>query len=184
MKILPNWAKKGRSQWEFFGQKRPSFAIKPTKDQESVWDYPRPPKIEPDTRHIIVKIDDIVIADTTSAIRILETASPPTFYLPPSDINFEVLKQTTGSSKCEWKGTADYWNVLTKNSILKNVGWSYSDPFEEFKEIAGFLSFYPANLDCYVDEERVRPQPGGFYGGWITNEIVGPVKGEDSRAYL
>jgi uncharacterized protein (DUF427 family) len=181
---LPGWAKRGRSQWEYYGQKRPSFAIKPQNGQESVWDYPCPPKIDHDSRHIIVKLDDVLIVDTSSAIRILETASPPTFYLPPNDIIFDVLNKAFGSSRCEWKGSAEYWDVITSNRKLERVGWSYPDPFEDFSEIAGYLSFYPAHLECYIDDERVRPQPGGFYGGWITNEIVGPVKGEDPRAYL
>ena len=183
-KELPNWARSGRSQWEYFGQKRPSFAIEPNKNQESVWDYPRPPKIEKDSRHILVKINDTIIVDTSNAIRILETASPPTFYLPPLDINFEHLIKASGSSRCEWKGTALYWDIITPIISLKNVGWSYPQPFEDYSDISGYLSFYPAHLECYVDNERVRPQPGGFYGGWITNEIVGPVKGEDPRAYL
>ncbi len=181
---LPNWAKHGRSQWEYNGQKRPSFAISPKKGQESVWDYPRPPKIESDSRLIIVKLDELIVSESTKAKRILETASPPTIYIPPSDINFDLVKKTNGSSRCEWKGTADYWDVITSSKHLQKVGWSYPEPFEDFNEIAGYLSFYPAHLECYIDGERVRPQPGGFYGGWITDEIVGPVKGEDPRAYL
>ncbi len=181
---LPKWAKRGRLHWEYYGQKRPSFAITPKKGEESVWDYPRPPGIIPDSREVLIRLGDTVIVETKQAIRILETASPPTFYLPPSDINFEFLIKSPGTSRCEWKGAATYWDVVTPSKKLEKVGWSYPEPFDEFREISGYLSFYPAHLDCFVDGERVRPQPGGFYGGWITKEIVGPVKGEDPRAFL
>lgn len=184
MKKLPNWAKSGRGLWEYYGQKRPSFALSPKKDEESVWDYPRPPQIQQDSRTVVVKVGDVLIAESNSAVRILETASPPTFYLPPSDINFNVLQSVNRSSNCEWKGTAQYWNFVAQETLCSFCGWSYSNPFEEFISIKDYLSFYPAKLECYVDGERVKPQPGGFYGGWITKEIVGPVKGEDPRAYL
>lgn len=183
-KELPNWAKHGPSHWEYYGQKRPSFAIEPKKGQESVWDYPRPPKIEYDSRKITVKYGDILIAKTVSAIRILETASPPTFYIPIKYIDVKWLQKTAQTSRCEWKGEAVYWDLIVYGQIIHQVAWSYESPFEDFKDIAGFLSFYPSKMECYIEEERVRPQPGGFYGGWITNEIVGPVKGEDPRAYL
>lgn len=184
MANLPEWAKKGRSQWEYFGQQRPDFAIKPKKGQESVWDYPRPPKIDHDSRNVIIKYGNVDIVKTTSAIRILETASPPTFYIPPVDINFNMLQSTNNSSRCEWKGEANYWDLIVYGQIIHQAGWSYKKPFEDYTEIGGYLSFYPGKLECYVNGERVRPQPGGFYGGWITDEIVGPIKGEDPRAYL
>ncbi|GAB5409287.1 MAG: hypothetical protein BalsKO_16520 [Balneolaceae bacterium] len=114
----------------------------------------------------------------------LETASPPTFYLPPSDIKTEYLRKATGTSLCEWKGKAQYWDVLINDKVLEKAGWSYPDPFEEFANIKGYLSFYPSVLECFVNGERVKPQPGGFYGGWITSEIVGPVKGEIPEASL
>ena len=119
-----------------------------------------------------------MIAKTTEAIRVLETASPPTFYLPASDVNFSVLSQATGSSFCEWKGAATYWSLTVNGQAIKNVGWSYESPSQSFQSIKGYLSFYPALVNCTVDGEPVRPQPGGFYGGWVTSEIVGPVKGE------
>lgn len=184
MSPLPDWAKRGRSQWEYVGQKRPAFAIEPKKGQESVWDYPRPPKLEQDSRTVIVKYGDMTVAESTSAIRILETASPPTFYIPSSDINFKVLQETNSTSRCEWKGEAIYWDLIVYGQITHNVGWSYPTPFEGYSEIKGYLSFYPGKLECYVNGERVRSQPGGFYGGWITNEIVGPVKGEHPKAHL
>lgn len=184
MTKLPNWAKYGRSQWEYYGQKRPSFAINPKKDQESVWDYPRPPKVVPDSRTILIKYGNVEIVKTTSAVRILETASPPTVYIPSSDINFDVLQKTSQTSRCEWKGEAIYWDLIIYGQVTHQVGWSYPEPFDDFSEIAGHLSFYPGKVECYLEGERVRPQPGGFYGGWITDKIVGPVKGEDPRANL
>lgn len=184
MAELPNWAKRARSNWKYYGQKRPSFAIKPKKGEESVWDYPRPPKIEVDSRHVVIKIGDLVIAKTDNAIRILETASPPIFYLPPTDIHFDALVQVEGESRCEWKGVAKYWSVNTQNQTISQAAWSYPTPFEDYAAIKDHLSFYPAKVECYVNGERVRPQPGGFYGGWITNEIVGPVKGESSKTCL
>lgn len=184
MKNLPNWAKAGRGQWEYYGQKRPKFAIEPKPGEESVWDYPRPPRLETDSREIVVRWGETILAETTRAVRILETASPPTFYLPPDDIRSETLRKASGSSRCEWKGTAIYWDVVIQDHVFPNAGWSYPEPFSEYKNIAGYLSFYPSKLDCFINGEKVRPQPGGFYGGWITDEIVGPVKGESKETYL
>ncbi|RNC80018.1 MAG: DUF427 domain-containing protein [Balneola sp.] len=184
MAKIPNWIKANRDKWEYRGQKRPPFALEPESGQESVWDYPRPPKIVADSRTVVVKSEGIIISETSRAIRILETASPPTFYLPPDSLNMDFLQPSGGASLCEWKGAAQYWDVIAGTGILRKVAWSYPNPFEDFSAIAGYLSFYPAHLDCYVDGEKVRPQPGGFYGGWITSEIVGPFKGEIPEASL
>lgn len=175
--------KSARSKWQYTGKFRPDFAESPTENQESVWDYPRPPKIDPDERHILVKHDDLIIAETYSSIRILETASPPVFYISPSDANFDYLKEAQGSSICEWKGTAKYWSLYLKDRVIKNIGWSYPSPFKEFEIIKDYISFYPARLDCYVDGEKVMPQPGGFYGGWVTSEIIGPFKGKPGSGW-
>ncbi len=164
--------------WRYDGSERPPFADRPRAGQESVWDYPRPPRLAPDDRHVVVHHGDVVIADTRSAIRVLETASPPTFYLPPEDIDLARVRPAAGTSFCEWKGVAEYWSLRIGGELLERVAWSYRDPLPAFIEIAGYLSFYPAHVDCSVDGARVRPQPGGFYGGWVTPEIVGPFKGE------
>ena len=166
--------------WKFRGNNRPSFAIEPrSPGQESVWDYPRPPVCRDDSRVVVVRFQTFILARTTRAIRVLETASPPTFYLPRCDVRSELLLPTSGNSYCEWKGQATYWSLkLDDGSIEKNVGWSYEDPTADFQSIRGYLSFYPARLTCLVDGEVVRPQPGGFYGGWVTDEVVGPYKGE------
>ncbi|MDJ0656722.1 MAG: DUF427 domain-containing protein [Xanthomonadales bacterium] len=163
------------AMWKHTGLNRPEFAITPQPGQESVWDYPRPPDIRADQRRVKVHAGNQVLAETTRAKRILETASPPTFYLPPEDVALECLVPASGVSFCEWKGTARYWAV---EGSTTPVAWSYPDPTAAFSAIAAWLSFYPGRVACYVDGERVRPQPGGFYGGWLTAEIVGPVKGD------
>ena len=178
MKPIPRRLLHMRSQWRYTGAERPSFALEPGPGQESVWDYPRPPRLAPDARRVVVRIGGSVVADTKSAIRVLETAGAPTFYLPPADTSRGLLQPGTGSSLCEWKGRATYVSVRADEGWAENAGWMYPDPYDGFENIAGFLSFYPARLECYVDGERVRPQPGGFYGGWVTDEIVGPIKGE------
>ena len=178
MSDLSDQIRQARAKWKYRGDVRPDFAIAPEEGQESVWDYPRPPKIDPDNRKVLVEIQSEIIAESTSTIRILETSSPPVFYIPEKDIDLSKLKEGTGSSLCEWKGPAKYWNVITDSEVLENVGWSYPAPFPGYEEIRDYISFYPAKLECYVDGERVLPQPGGFYGGWVTSEIVGPFKGE------
>ncbi len=178
MAKTPAWARTGRDQWRWTGVERPPFAETPRAGQESVWDYPRPPRLEPVPRRVIVRTGDIGLADTTGAFRVCETASPPTFYLPPDDVATELLEPAPGSSLCEWKGEARYWTILLPGQRLEAVAWSYPDPFEEFAPLAGYLSFYPARVQCSVGGEPVTPQPGGFYGGWVTPELVGPFKGE------
>ncbi len=167
-----------RYGWKTIGAARPPFAVEPGPGQESVWDYPRPPRLDPDSREVVVRMGTLEIARSRSAVRVLETASPPTFYIPPGDVRMEALERATGSSYCEWKGAARYWSVEANGEHLVRVAWSYPDPLPAFDSIRDFVSFYPARLECFVDGERVRPQPGGFYGGWLTNEIVGPVKGD------
>ena len=162
--------------WQYTGQKRPPFAREPGPGQESVWDYPRPPSLVPDQRHVVVHRGDQVLADTQRSIRVLETASPPTFYLPPEAIDLDALQIVPGSSFCEWKGAARYWALRAQPEQI--IGWDYAEPNLAFQDIAGYLAFYPGRIDCFVDGERVQPQAGGFYGGWVTSEIVGPYKGE------
>jgi uncharacterized protein (DUF427 family) len=120
---------------------------------------------------------DSDIARSSQTYRVLETASPPCFYIPPEDIDWDLLTAVSKSSVCEWKGAASYWS-LSSNPAIGIVGWSYPNPSAAFQAIRNYVSFYPAILACYVAGERVRPQPGRFYGGWITSDIVGPFKGE------
>ncbi len=163
-----------RQKWRFRGQVRPDFAIDPNGHEESVWDYPRPPALHHDRRRISVRTGNQVLAETNCAIRVLETASPPTFYIRPEDVRLNALEKSGDTSVCEWKGVAsDLILAGTKNS----VGWTYSRVFEEFAAIEGWYSFYPGRVECFLDDERVRAQPGHYYGGWVTDEIVGPFKG-------
>lgn len=164
--------------WEFRGGSRPSFATEPGPGQESVWDYPRPPALVPDSRLVVVTAGSKVIAESNRCIRALETASPPTFYIPSADVDAMSLLRVAGTSFCEWKGTAQYWALVNAQPRAEAIGWSYPRPSAAFANIADYYSFYPARVECFVDGERVRPQPGEFYGGWITNEVVGPFKGD------
>ncbi|MEJ2482211.1 MAG: DUF427 domain-containing protein [Gemmatimonadota bacterium] len=145
---------------------------------ESVWDYPRPPRLEPTDRHIVIHHAGRVIADTRNALRVLETSHPPVYYLPPDDVDLTLLEPAPGSSICEWKGTARYWDLVIGEKRIDRVAWSYPDPVPAFRPMLDHLAFYAGPLEkCLVDGEPVRPQPGGFYGGWITSDLVGPFKG-------
>jgi uncharacterized protein (DUF427 family) len=172
---LPRWARAGRAQWSNTGAHRPAFAVEPDPGQESVWDYPRPPAIVADTRSIQVAADGQTIASSTASARVLETSSPPAFYLPPDDVVTTSLVVVPGSSRCEWKGEAEY---LALAGTSAPIAWRYPTPFADFATLAGWISFYPARVRCTVDGELVRAQAGGFYGGWITDDVVGPFKGD------
>ena len=151
---------------------------RPGPGQESVWDYPRPPALEPTTRRIRIIVAGQLIVDTTSAWRVLETSHAPGYYIPPGDIRSGVLVPVPGGSVCEWKGRAEYFSLRVADQELQNVAWAYPDPTPRFVPITGHVAFYAGPMDrCLVDDEVVVPQPGGFYGGWITNDIVGPFKG-------
>jgi uncharacterized protein (DUF427 family) len=169
--------------WKYLGDECPPFAETPGAGQESVWDYPRPPALCPDPRKIVVRAGAIKIAESRATYRVLETASPPTFYIPPADIHMDILIDGNGTSYCEWKGTARYWSLKLQDRILNNIAWNYESPNAAFAAISGYLSFYPGRIECLVDGERVRPQPGGFYGGWLTDDIAGPVKGRPGTSH-
>jgi uncharacterized protein (DUF427 family) len=166
-----------RALWHYVGSERPSFAEAPGPGQESVWDYLRPPRIASDAREVVIRVGAVEIARSRRALRILETASPPTFYLPPEDVDLNCLETAGGSSFCEWKGRAGYYSVRTPARLLPAACWAYPDPAADYAAIRGHIAFYPSQLECFVAEERVRQQPGEFYGGWITSELVGPFKG-------
>ena len=161
-----------RAKWRYRGGRRPPFAETPGQRQESVWDYPRPPRMVADRRRIRVLTADRLVAESTTTVRVLETASPPTFYLPPDDVDTSLLRATTRLTQCEWKGVAREYDV----AAIAGAAWTYLETFPEFADLAGYFSFYPGKLCCAVDGETVKPQPGGYYGGWITAEIVGPFK--------
>ena len=146
--------------------------------QESVWDYPRPPRLEPTSKHLQIIYNGVAIADTRQAQRVLETSHPPVYYIPPADIRMEYLVPSPRQTFCEWKGQGAYYSVVVGDKRLEDVAWYYPNPTPAFAAIAHYVAFYPAPMDaCYVDGERVQPQPGNFYGGWITSDIVGPFKG-------
>jgi uncharacterized protein (DUF427 family) len=146
---------------------------------ERVADYPRPPRLEPDSRHVRVELGGEVIFDGTGAFRVLETFHPPTWYLPPSGFAAGALRPAQGKSFCEWKGAARYFDLVAGNRVAERAAWAYPDPTPEFVAIADYVALYPGRVDaCFVDGEQVRPQPGEFYGGWITGEVIGPFKGE------
>ena len=147
--------------------------------QESVWDYPRPPRLEPTNRRLRIIHKGVTLADTVAGLRTLETSHPPSYYLPPADIDMARLHPSAQrGSFCEWKGRASYWDVRIGQDTLFRVGWSYADPTPGFAALKDHIAFYAAPLDeVLVDAERVRPQPGGFYGGWITADLAGPFKG-------
>lgn len=156
---------------------KPSYPP-PSHGQESVWDYPRPPRVEPTSKRIRVVFNQVTLVDSVSAYRVLETSHPPVYYIPQSDILMQYLSPTKRQTFCEFKGNASYWTVSIGDKRAENAAWSYLQPAAGYEEIRGYLAFYPARMDaCYVDDELVTPQPGDFYGGWITSDIVGPFKG-------
>lgn len=151
----------------------------PGAGQESVWDYPRPPRLERVRRHLRVVFAGRPVADTADAWRVLETSHPPSYYIAPGDVDLSLLRPAAGASFCEWKGMASYFDVVVGDAVAERAAWAYPEPAPGFAAIRDHLAFYPAGMDeCSVDGERVRPQPGGFYGGWITADIAGPFKGE------
>ena len=153
--------------------------IPPSPGQESVWDYPRPPRLEESPKHIQIIFNGVTIVDTHSSQRVLETSHPPVYYIPPQDIQMQYLAIAPQSSFCEWKGMATYYTLTVEDKQAANVAWSYPNPTPAFAAIKDYIAFYPQMMDaCYVNGEKVQPQPGGFYGGWITSDIVGPFKGE------
>jgi uncharacterized protein (DUF427 family) len=154
--------------------------IEPQAGQESVWDYPRPPALVPSSRRVRVEHAGMVVADTTRPIRVLETAGAPVWYLPPDDVRLDLLRPSDGRTTwCEWKGEATYFDLVVAGHVVRRAAWSYERPSPGFEPIAGYLAFYAGRVDrATVDEEEAIPQPGGFYGGWVTRDVVGPFKGE------
>lgn len=151
----------------------------PDKPIESVWDYPRPPRIEHLDEHVTVELGGAVIADTRRPIRVCETAGPPTYYLPFDDVLRGTLEPIDHTTVCEWKGVARYFSVRGGFRVEVAAAWHYPDPTPAFVDLRNHVAFYPGRMDrCTVDGEEVREQPGDFYGGWITDRIQGPFKGD------
>lgn len=178
MATVTDAIRRARAQWSRPGGPGPSEREVPRAGQESVWGYPRPPRLDACPHPVRVEFGGEVVASTTAALRMLETSHPPTYYIPPADVRWEWLARAPGASMCEWKGTAAYWTVRVGARVAERAAWSYPDPFEEFAALRDHVAFYCAAMDgCFVGDERARPQPGGFYGGWITSHVVGPFKG-------
>ncbi|MEM6295724.1 MAG: DUF427 domain-containing protein [Myxococcota bacterium] len=185
MAKIPDSIKAARALWSQPGRPGPSASsiVAPGPGQESVWDFPRPPRLEAWGERVRIEFGGREIANTTAALRVLETSHPPTYYIPPADVDPEVLRRAPGASMCEWKGTAAYFDVVVGEHVATKSAWAYPDPFEDFAEVRDHLAFYCAAMDaCWVGEHRAQPQPGGFYGGWVTAHVVGPFKGGPGSA--
>ncbi|MEY8878549.1 MAG: DUF427 domain-containing protein [Leptothrix sp. (in: b-proteobacteria)] len=185
MPDLPDWIQTARQQWRWQGQERrgqgqerPPFAVQPGPGQTSVWDIPRPPRLAPDTREVVVGWGGVEVARTRRALLVLETAHPPSVYIPWDDVRRELLQPAGSGSFCEWKGRARHWSLVEPGRSLPRVAWSYPRPLSGAEALADCVAFYPAAPECRVDGARVTPQHGSFDGGWITLELVGPFKGE------
>jgi len=153
------------------------------RPRESVWDYPRPPRVEPSARRVRIQFGDQLILDTTDAVRVLETSHPPTYYVPVSAFTPGVLVDGKGSSFCEYKGIARYHDLVTPQRTERRVGWSYDRPTSGYGLLVGRVAIYPGRVDAaWIDDELVQAQPGGFYGGWVTSELDGPFKGAPGTA--
>jgi uncharacterized protein (DUF427 family) len=156
-----------------------SERVEPGPGQRSVWDFPRPPALEQWHEHVVVRLGGVVVAETADAWSVLETSHPPTYYLPPDAWLPGSLRPATGSSHCEWKGSARYLDVVGGQVVAERAAWSYPDPVARYAAIRDHVAVYPEAMDaCSVDGVPVEPQPGGFYGGWVTPRVVGPFKGE------
>ena len=151
--------------------------------KESVWDYPRPPRVEQSSKQIRVVFNDTTIAETSKAFRVLETSHPPVYYIPPGDVQQRLLSRSDHQSYCEFKGLATYYTLKVNDKVSENAAWSYLNPSIGYESIKDYVAFYPGRIDaCYFDGERVQPQEGDFYGGWITADIEGPFKGGPGTA--
>jgi uncharacterized protein (DUF427 family) len=163
--------------WRLIQPMRPT-PIPPGPDQESVWDYPRPPRLEEVPQPIRIVFNGVTIANTQRAKRVLETSHPPVYYIPPEDIRPDCLVPSDRTTFCEWKGAGAYYSVRVGDRQVNDVAWYYPQPTPAFAAIQNYVAFYAAPMDaCYVGDDLVTPQPGNFYGGWITPAIVGPFKG-------
>lgn len=157
---------------------RPPQAIEPGPGQESVWDYPRPPRLERSAERVVVRHGGVVVADTDRPWRLLETSQAPAYYLPTDDVALEYLRESSRHTWCEWKGEASYFDLVIGETVTPSVAWTYRTPTPAFIEIAGCIALYPQLIDeCSIDGEVVQANEGGFYGGWVTSKVVGPFKG-------
>lgn len=156
---------------------------RPGPGQESVWDYPRPPLVQHSDRHVEVFLGGVKVADTTRAVRVIETSHPPVYYVPIEHILPDTLKPSGRATYSEFKGEASYYDVTVGEHTAEHAAWTYAQPAPGYEALTGYVAFYPRLMDeCRIDGERVRPQAGQHYGGWITSEIVGPFRGDPGSA--
>ncbi|MBM6405551.1 DUF427 domain-containing protein [Phycicoccus sp. CSK15P-2] len=152
---------------------------RPGPGQESVWDYPRPPAVAPSRESVEVWLGGVRLAATTRSVRVLETSHPPTYYLPADAFVEGALHPVEGTTFCEWKGEAAYFDLHGGDAVAARAAWTYPEPTAGFTMLLGHVAVMPGAVDrCVVDDEVVTPQAGGFYGGWVTSRVVGPFKGE------
>ena len=179
MALDPVEIERERRRWRALPRERPARIQRPGPGQESVWDYPRPPRVELIVPRLRVEFGGLVLAETVRAWRVIETSSPPVYYFPPADVRTEFLEPSPRSSLCEWKGLARYWSVRIGDRLAADAVWGYPEPDPRYDAIQDHLAFFPGKMDfCSVDGEPVVAQPGEYYGGWISAELVGPFKGE------
>ncbi|MEO1693755.1 MAG: DUF427 domain-containing protein [Pseudomonadota bacterium] len=175
---------RARAQWTWNGAVRPPFADLPGPREESVWDYPRPPRIEPVSVHLLVALDGRTLADTRAGKRVLETSHPPTFYFPPGDVDTDAVLSLPNTTHCEWKGRSqsvvarpDGASRAREQVSATVIGWRIAEAYPEFADLRGWFAFYPAVVTANYDGVPVQPQPGVYYGGWVVPGLAGPFKG-------
>ena len=174
---------RARRRWRFDGRDRPGWAEEPGPGQVSVWDFPRPPRIEAETRRVRVEHAGVRVAESQASLRVLETAGAPTLYLPRGDVDWDLLIPCAAESFCEWKGRARHFDVRAAGRVAPEAAWCYPDPYPEFERLRDRVAFHPARLDaCWLGDLQVAPQPGGYYGGWVTPDLAGPIKGGPGSA--
>ncbi|MFP6836088.1 MAG: DUF427 domain-containing protein [Pseudomonadales bacterium] len=168
---------RARGKWRYRGGERPAFAEACSPGEESVWDFPRPPRLERVAELLLAGRGELVVATTRHGVRILETAGAPTYYFPREDVKASLLLDLDERSSCEWKGLATNFCLRGETHDTRMAGWRYDTTFPEFESIRGWFAFHPGVLTCFIGDEQVRPQPGGYYGGWVTKHLKGPIKG-------
>ena len=167
-----------KTYWRSLERERPADIETPGPGQESVWDFPRPPRIEPVTERLLVIHAGAVVAETTHGLRVVETATPPAYYFPKEDVRTQFLTRMAHTTLCEWKGTARYWTLNVRGRESEAAAWGYPSPDQGYEQLRDHVGFVPDRVDaCYLDDERVLAQEGGYYGGWITSRVTGPFKG-------
>jgi len=166
-------------RWRRAPRERPARPEPAGAGRESVWEYPRPPRLEAVERPVRVELGGVTVATSTRALRVCETASPPTYYVPLADVAPDALEPVPGTTLCEWKGAARYFAVRAGGRVADRAAWCYPDPLPPFEALHDHVAFFPGRVDaCFLGDERVTPQPGGYYGGWVTRDLAGPFKGE------